>query len=92
MVDFFRGADLLIHDSQYTKEEYNADKIGWGHSCYEHALEAGRAAGVKKLVLFHHDPNHTDKQLAEFEAEYRIKARDMGFEAIMAKEREIIEV
>jgi ribonuclease BN (tRNA processing enzyme) len=88
LVDFARGTDLLIHDSQYTREEYDADKIGWGHSSYDHAFEMGRAAGVKKLMLFHHDPNRTDKQLSALEADYQARAKDAGFEIIMARERE----
>jgi ribonuclease BN (tRNA processing enzyme) len=92
MIEFFRGADLLIHDSQYTLEEYRTDKIGWGHSCYAHALEAGRAGGVKRLMLFHHDPNHTDAQLAEFEDKYRTQGKDKGIEVFMAREREVVEV
>jgi phosphoribosyl 1,2-cyclic phosphodiesterase len=59
---FFAGADLLIHDAQYTETEY-AGKIGWGHSTYEQALAAAGRAGVKRLALFHHDPDRTDDQL-----------------------------
>lgn len=55
-------ADLLIHDSQYTLEEY-PEKIGWGHSSIEQAIRFGEIAEAKKLLLFHHDPNHTDSQL-----------------------------
>jgi ribonuclease BN (tRNA processing enzyme) len=91
MIRFLQGADVLIHDSQYTGAEYKADKVGWGHSSYEHAVEAGREAGVKKLILFHHDPNKTDKQLAVLESEYQARGKDLGFEIIMAKERETIE-
>ena len=58
------GADLLIHDAQYTKEEYygvNRDpRRTWGHSTPEAAAEVAIAANVKKLVLFHHDPYHDD--------------------------------
>jgi len=59
---FFAGADLLIHDAQYTEQEY-AGKTGWGHSTYEQALAAAGRAGVKRLALFHHDPDRTDDQL-----------------------------
>jgi phosphoribosyl 1,2-cyclic phosphodiesterase len=55
-------ADLLIHDSQYTLEEYKS-KIGWGHSTMLHALRFATLAEVKKLLLFHHDPTHTDSML-----------------------------
>jgi len=62
------GADILIYDSQYTPEEYPA-KVGWGHSTWLAGAELARAAGVPQLVLFHHDPNRTDAQLAAIEAE-----------------------
>jgi len=64
------GADILIYDSQYTPEEYPA-KVGWGHSTWLAGAELARAAGVPQLVLFHHDPNRTDAQLAAIEAEAR---------------------
>jgi ribonuclease BN (tRNA processing enzyme) len=56
------NADILIHDSQYTLEEY-PEKIGWGHSSIEQAIRYAEIAEAKKLLLFHHDPNHTDSQL-----------------------------
>jgi ribonuclease BN (tRNA processing enzyme) len=71
LVHFFEGADVLVHDAQYTLEEYEASKIGWGHSAFEHALETARKAGVKKLYFFHHDPLRTDSQLDELAEKYR---------------------
>jgi ribonuclease BN (tRNA processing enzyme) len=56
------GADLLIHDAQYSPEEY-PEHIGWGHSSLQHTLAFATLAGVKHLVLFHHDPSHTDADL-----------------------------
>jgi phosphoribosyl 1,2-cyclic phosphodiesterase len=56
------GADLLIHDAQFTDEEY-AGRVGWGHSTYRHALEFAALAGAKEVVLFHHDPGHDDATL-----------------------------
>jgi len=64
------GADILIYDAQYTPEEYPA-KVGWGHSTWEAGAELARAAGVPQLVLFHHDPNRTDAQLAAIEGAAR---------------------
>ncbi|MBU0944685.1 MAG: MBL fold metallo-hydrolase [Proteobacteria bacterium] len=61
---FFRGADLLVHDSQYTDAEYQT-KVDWGHSTFEHAIAAANRAGVKKLALFHHDPDRSDAQIDE---------------------------
>jgi len=70
IIQFFSGADVLVHDSQYTSDEFNSH-LGWGHSFYDHAAQASRKAGVKKLVFFHHDPNRTDGQLESLEANFR---------------------
>ncbi len=56
-------ADVLIYDATYTNEEYNSaasSKVGWGHSTWQEAVKIARAAKVKKLVIFHHDPLHND--------------------------------
>ena len=66
------GADILIYDSQYTPEEYPS-KVGWGHSTWLAGAELARAAGVPQLVLFHHDPNRTDAQLAAIEQQARVE-------------------
>jgi phosphoribosyl 1,2-cyclic phosphodiesterase len=58
-----READLLIYDATYTDEEYHnprSSKVGWGHSTWQEAVKIARAASVKKLVIFHHDPLHDD--------------------------------
>ena len=60
--EFLRGADLVIHDAQYTAAEYQP-KIGWGHSTHEYATRLGAAMGVKRLALSHHDPMRSDDQL-----------------------------
>src|SRR5258706_219436 len=57
-----RGADLLVHDAQYTREEYPS-RVGWGHSSLHDALAFGALAGVKRLALFHHDPARDDDAL-----------------------------
>jgi phosphoribosyl 1,2-cyclic phosphodiesterase len=54
-----QGADLLIHDAQYTPEEY-ATHVGWGHSSWRHAFAFADLAGARQLVPFHHDPAHDD--------------------------------
>ncbi len=64
--EFMRGADLVIHDAQYTPDEY-VTKKNWGHSTYEYAVELAAAAGVKKLALIHHDPLHDDAAMDEIE-------------------------
>lgn len=55
-------ADLLLHDAQYTREEYEP-RVGWGHSSMEDALKFAEMSKVKKFLFFHHDPAHTDVQL-----------------------------
>jgi phosphoribosyl 1,2-cyclic phosphodiesterase len=62
------GADVLIHDAQYTPEEYE-QRRGWGHSSWRHAVAAAREAGVERLILFHHDPSRTDEELDAIVAE-----------------------
>jgi phosphoribosyl 1,2-cyclic phosphodiesterase len=54
------GADLLIYDAQYLPEEYAARKQGWGHSHWREAINVVMESGAKELILFHHDPDHTD--------------------------------
>jgi len=56
------GVDLLIHDSQYTDDEYRSH-AGWGHSSITHTLAFAEMAGVARLVTFHHDPSHDDSTL-----------------------------
>ena len=70
VVAFARGADVLIHDAQYTDTEYFdgiPNKTGWGHSTVRMAAEAARDAGVGELLLYHHDPAHNDKQVHRLE-------------------------
>jgi phosphoribosyl 1,2-cyclic phosphodiesterase len=66
VVELARGADLLIHDAQYTPEE-KQERHDWGHSSWLEAVRVGQAAGVKRLALFHHDPGHCDDDLDEIE-------------------------
>jgi phosphoribosyl 1,2-cyclic phosphodiesterase len=54
------GADILIYDSQYLPEEYEAKRRGWGHSHWREAVNIVMQSGAKELVLFHHDPDHDD--------------------------------
>jgi ribonuclease BN (tRNA processing enzyme) len=52
---------VLIYDAQYLPEEYAARKRGWGHSHWREAVNVVMESGAKELVLFHHDPDHTDE-------------------------------
>jgi len=72
--DFIYEADLLIADGQYTEEEYST-KAGWGHTSIPLLLEIASQSKVKKLVVFHHDPEHSDKKLDELSMESRLKYR-----------------
>jgi ribonuclease BN (tRNA processing enzyme) len=78
------GVDLLIHDAQYTVEQYDAC-IGWGHSTIPQALAFARAAAVGKLVLFHHDPTHSDIRLDGLFDEL-LRDASLPFEVIPAVE------
>jgi phosphoribosyl 1,2-cyclic phosphodiesterase len=91
LLRFFLGADVLIHDAQYTTAEYEAH-LGWGHSSYEHAVNSAHKARVKKLVFFHHDPNRTDEQLEGLEKEYQAKVRGKtNMAVLMAREGLVVE-
>jgi phosphoribosyl 1,2-cyclic phosphodiesterase len=80
------GVDVLIYDAQYTPEEYagvsGMPKTGWGHSTFEAAVELAKAAGVKKLVLYHHDPGQDDKAVRDKER----RARELFPNSIAAYE------
>ena len=67
MIEFIRDADVLILDSQYDRDEY-VRHTGWGHGCVDDSVALALKAGVKKLVLFHHDPDHDDKKIDSFVA------------------------
>ena len=73
LLQFFAGADVLIHDAQYTQEEYQKSYIGWGHSTFEHVINTAHRAGIGKVYFFHHDPLRTDAQLEELLASYKAK-------------------
>jgi phosphoribosyl 1,2-cyclic phosphodiesterase len=62
------GADLVIYDSTYTDAELPA-KVGWGHSTWQEGLRLVRRAGAKRLVVFHHDPDHDDDVMTAIEHE-----------------------
>lgn len=62
LLDFIQGADILILDSQYDRVEYQ-QHAGWGHGCVDASVAIAIQAGVKKLLLFHHDPDHDDRKI-----------------------------
>ncbi|MCL2211141.1 MAG: MBL fold metallo-hydrolase [Treponema sp.] len=79
---FIKGADIVIHDAQYTPEEY-ANHKGWGHCSYDHAIKAAEGIGIKRLVLFHHEPLRKDNELEQIEKSY---ANRIDPNIIMARE------
>jgi phosphoribosyl 1,2-cyclic phosphodiesterase len=82
------GVDLLLHDAQYTDGEY-ADRVGWGHSSVEHAVALADLAGARRLVLFHHDPDHDDDVVERMAAQARSLRR--GGDVVAAADRMTLE-
>jgi CRP-like cAMP-binding protein/phosphoribosyl 1,2-cyclic phosphodiesterase/CheY-like chemotaxis protein len=76
-VEWLAGADLLIHDGQFTDAEYPS-KRNWGHSSVEYATDMAILAGVKRLVLFHHDPARADQVVARMAQRMLRRARKHG--------------
>jgi phosphoribosyl 1,2-cyclic phosphodiesterase len=76
------GADLVIHDAQYTPEEF-AQKSHWGHCTMEYAALVAREAGARRLCLFHHDPAHSDDDLDRLHAAVRDTARHWGLDEVI---------
>ena len=83
----FKDADILIHDAQYTLDDYDK-KHGWGHSCYVDAIDTAIGANVKELYLFHHDPNHDDAAIEAIQKHSNEIIREKGSSLIchIAKE------
>ena len=86
------GVDALVHDAQYFEDEYE-ERIGWGHSSVADAVAFTRAVRAGKLVLFHHEPRHTDGLLEQLEN----RARDLtsgngGLSPMLAHEGMVIEL
>ena len=77
LLAFTRGAAVLVHDAMYTAQEYERHR-GWGHSTYAEAVVLAVEAGVRTLVLFHHDPDRTDEELDRRVEECEAMAREAG--------------
>jgi len=91
--DFCRGADVLIHDTTYTPEEY-IDRIGWGHSDYLFSLRLAAEANVRRLYIFHHDQNHSDEKVDDIlkKCKKEIRSRGYKFECEAAVENTTISI
>ena len=89
--EFTRGADVLIREAQYTAAEYEL-KRGWGHSRFDDAVSDAARSGVKRLAIFHHDPEHDDlfleRELSELQSRYGSTRLDI----FLAREGQLIEL
>jgi len=83
--DIARGADVLLHDAQYRDHEYG-DHVGWGHSSIGATMQFAIKAEVDRLVLFHHDPYHTDVELEQLLADARAGWPSMADRVVLAHE------
>lgn len=72
-----QDADIFIYDAQYTPDEYRTMYIGWGHSTWEEGVKIAREAGVKRLILFHHDPGHSDRIVEGIQRTARRRMRNV---------------
>lgn len=85
---FIQSADLSIIDSNYTEKEYRENRLGWGHSSWEKAVDLAKRSDVKKLILFHHDINRTDSQIEEIERLAKVEFQN----TYAAREGMVIEI
>jgi phosphoribosyl 1,2-cyclic phosphodiesterase len=74
--EYMQGADVVIHEAQYTPQEYPS-KRNWGHSTYAYVVQLAALAGVRRLFLTHHDPSHDDEFIAEVERKAQELARSL---------------
>lgn len=91
VVAFFRGADVIIADSQYDAAEYPS-RLGWGHTCVDDTVTFAMRAGAKQLFLFHHDPDHHDEKIAAMIARARELVAAGASSLLVAAAREVAEV
>jgi phosphoribosyl 1,2-cyclic phosphodiesterase len=90
-ITFLQGVDLLIHDAMYTPAELERHR-GWGHSTYEEAVTLAQDAGAKRLVLFHHEPEHGDEAMDGLVAAARKFAKTRGGSLDVAAAQEGMQV
>jgi phosphoribosyl 1,2-cyclic phosphodiesterase len=85
------GVDLLLHDAQYFEDEYE-QRIGWGHSSVADTVAFSRAVGARRLLLFHHEPLHSDDSLDRLEDQARSLAGSNGMSPTLAREGMVVEL
>src|SRR6266516_2204559 len=83
--------DMLVHDAQYFEDEYE-ERVGWGHSSVADAIAFSRAVDARRLVLFHHEPRHTDGSLERLEAHAQSLAGRNGAQPTLAREGMVVEL
>ncbi|HEC08126.1 MAG TPA: hypothetical protein ENI86_01005, partial [Acidimicrobiales bacterium] len=91
VIDLCQGVDLLIHDSQYTDEEFSC-RSDWGHCTVEYAVSVAVRCGVRRLALFHHDPAHDDGIIDGLLDSAVACASRFGIEVVAAREGDTLEV
>ena len=84
------GADVLLHDAQYFEDEY-AERIGWGHSSVSDTIAYAKALRVGRLVLFHHEPHHSDDVLSGLEERAQDLLPQDGARSTLAREGMVVE-
>ena len=84
------GVDVLLHDAQYFEDEY-AERIGWGHSSVSDTIAYAQALRVGRLVLFHHEPHHSDDDLSGLEERAQDLIRQDGGRSTLAREGMVVE-
>jgi phosphoribosyl 1,2-cyclic phosphodiesterase len=85
------GVDVLLHDAQYFEDEY-AERIGWGHSSVSDTIAYAQALRVGRLVLFHHEPHHSDEVLSGLEGRAQELVRQDGGRPTLAREGMVVEL
>jgi phosphoribosyl 1,2-cyclic phosphodiesterase len=85
------GVDVLLHDAQYFEDEYE-QRIGWGHSSVSDTIAYAKALRVKRLVLFHHEPHHSDDVLSGLEERAQDLIRQDGGRSTLAREGMVVEL
>jgi phosphoribosyl 1,2-cyclic phosphodiesterase len=85
------GVDVLLHDAQYFEEEYE-ERVGWGHSSVSDTIAYAQALRVGRLVLFHHEPHHSDEVLSGLEDRAQQLIRRDGFQPTLAREGMVVEL
>jgi phosphoribosyl 1,2-cyclic phosphodiesterase len=90
--EFMKNADFIVHDTQYTRKEYESSRLGWGHSTFEQAIAMAKRAGVKRMAFFHHDPVRTDAQIDELTRKYCDSVYTGDMEVFFARESAEIEI